>query len=393
VDDEPTPGAAGEPADDDDPFAHLTLDEQFVQAATITEPAATERAGAAARVQRQEQLRRMLDQERPGGTAPTEGWQRLAGDGWDDDTHDRPPRRRHSLTLRVVALVLLLTLVAVYVMSHLFTLWATRSSATVADAPSAASTIAGPSSPSDPSVQLLDPDQSPPPPEQVSDRPLGTPAAVPAGGGPHAFLTVQPDGRTPVAYDPCRPIHYVTRAGGPDGGDQWIRQALATASTATGLQFVDDGATDEAPSDDRPAYQPARYGDRWAPVLFAWSDPVESPRLGQIDPAAPGADPTGFAGSSALGLEGRPDDAQMVYVTGGVTLDADDLARLADEPDGVAQVTAVIAHEVGHLLGLAHVEASDQLMFPVMRQSVTGYAAGDLEGLAALGRGACFPDV
>ena len=32
-------------------------------------------------------------------------------------------------------------------------------------------------------------------------------------------------------------------------------------------------------------------------------------------------------------------------------------------------------------------------MFPTIQPQVTSFGAGDLEGLAKLGRGACFPEV
>ena len=50
-------------------------------------------------------------------------------------------------------------------------------------------------------------------------------------------------------------------------------------SAASGLQFVYDGTTAEAPSKTRETYQPDRYGKQWAPVLIAWSTPEESPDL------------------------------------------------------------------------------------------------------------------
>jgi hypothetical protein len=39
------------------------------------------------------------------------------------------------------------------------------------------------------------------------------------------------------------------------------------------------------------------------------------------------------------------------------------------------------------------VDDPDQLMYPEARREVPDFAAGDLTGLAALGRGACVPEL
>ena len=58
---------------------------------------------------------------------------------------------------------------------------------------------------------------------------------------------MQDDGSSPIAYDPCRPIHYVIReSGSPPNGTQLIASAVASVSAATGLEFVYDGTTAEA---------------------------------------------------------------------------------------------------------------------------------------------------
>ena len=46
-----------------------------------------------------------------------------------------------------------------------------------------------------------------------------------------------------------------------------------------------------------------------------------------------------------------------------------------------------------HAVGLAHVDDDRELMYPEARRTVTEFAAGDLTGLAALGRGPCVPEL
>lgn len=52
---------------------------------------------------------------------------------------------------------------------------------------------------------------------------------------------------------------------------------------------------------------------------------------------------------------------------------------------------AVILHELGHLVGLDHVTAPKQVMYPETQLVSTSLGAGDLTGLSLLGSGACQP--
>lgn len=217
---------------------------------------------------------------------------------------------------------------------------------------------------------------APPPGIEASKHPLGTPPAAPRSTAYQLFDT--PGSSQPfAAYDPCRPIHYVIRPdSAPAGSADLIHEAVGKVSAATGLQFVYDGPTSEAPAHPRESYQPDAYGKRWAPVLIAWSSPAENPELaGNV---------AGLGGSTMINAT----DSPYVLVAGQIELDAPALTRILAGPSGPEHVQAVVMHEFGHVLGLAHVDDPDQLMYGGPN-NVTELGDGDRAGLALVGSGEC----
>jgi hypothetical protein len=213
-------------------------------------------------------------------------------------------------------------------------------------------------------------------PVEAGDQPLGRPALAPSGAGGFTFLATHPDG-TPVTFDPCRPVHVVMRPDGePPGGRSLLLSVLGELSAATGLRFLDDGATDEAPGDLRRPYQPQRYGDRWAPVLIAWVTPAETPMVTEQVLGRAGPD------TFRVGAEER-------YVSGMAVFNGPALAAQLVSGDD-AKARAVLLHELGHLVGLGHVEDPFQVMYDTNTYPLARYHAGDLRGLEQLGLGRCF---
>jgi hypothetical protein len=216
---------------------------------------------------------------------------------------------------------------------------------------------------------------------EVHPAPLGVGFPAPPGQGGYTLLATQRDGTTPVAWDPCRPIHYVVRPdGAPADGDALVAAAIARVEEATGLTFVDDGRTTEVPVlQRRPMYQPARYGDRWAPVLIAWADADEVPLMAGV---------LGRAGPSTFD-SGRPGGRR--YVSGLVVLSRSGVADLISR-GREGQAEGVVLHELGHLVGLDHSGDPHEVMYSESFAPYAQYMAGDLRGLALLGLGSCFRD-
>lgn len=220
----------------------------------------------------------------------------------------------------------------------------------------------------------------PPLPADLSAVPLAAPAAAPAGEG--GYQVLDSEGGVPVRWDPCRPVRYVLdERAAPAGAAFLLTDALAEVQRVTGLVFVPEGATTEAPSPDRSPLQPGRYGDRWAPVLVSWSDAGADPRLA--------GDVAGYAGPQAVSGDGP---GTRRYVSGQLVLDGPQLAEMVAGSAGLARARAVVLHELAHLVGLDHVEDPRQLLYPSTTPLVVGFAEGDLRGLAAVSGGPCHRD-
>lgn len=323
------------------------LDDEFVRGASREEPSSAERAARAARIVADHQ--RLVDEGRV--VVPLQPARRaLRGGGRPWRGPSGPAPRSGQRVGTVVGLLVVVLAVG-----------ATVAVRTVhAAAPSSRT--------------------SPTPGFEEAPAPLGAPPATSGATGTYRFLYVQADGTTPVAWDPCRPIHYVVRpTGAPPGSATLVRAAVARVSAATGLRFIADGETDEGFSKQREPFQPERYGDRWVPLLIAWSTVEENPDFAATVIGEGGATPV------------RRRDGTTVYVTGAVDLDTATLgARMRAAP---GEVQAVIEHELGHVMGLDHVTDRYQLMYPEAQLTAEDFGAGDLAGLAALGRGTCAPDL
>lgn len=194
---------------------------------------------------------------------------------------------------------------------------------------------------------------------------------VEARGGAYAFAQTQPGSDDPVAWNPCSEVSYaVNPEGMPAGARPLVDRAIERISAATGLAFEDDGDTDRRPFTG--TFVPLGGG---RPVVIGWGDEAEFPELAGSVAGLGGAAPE-------EGAQGR-----RYYVTGGIVLDTDAFtdAAVAQQP---RVVEAVVLHELGHVVGLAHVSEPMELMFADNTGQVE-LGPGDREGLARLGSVPC----
>ncbi len=220
----------------------------------------------------------------------------------------------------------------------------------------------------------------PPAPGDARPTPIGTPPASRSTSTDYAFMATRSSGGIPVRFDPCRPIHLVVNtAAAPPGADRLLREAAAAVGAASGLQLVVDGTTTEPPTSHRPPIDKERYGNRWSPVLVAWTDPSAVPGLeGRV------------AGLGGPAMAPFYTDAQKHWVSGSVYLDAPTFADILASPGQWKAARAIVMHELGHLVGLAHVGTATELMYAENTGQVD-FGPGDREGLRRLGGGPCFP--
>ncbi|PVG81778.1 hypothetical protein DDE18_17580 [Nocardioides gansuensis] len=210
-------------------------------------------------------------------------------------------------------------------------------------------------------------------PEIYANPPEFTP-----GQGEFRFLRTQ-SGRAgsadgePVGYDPCTPIEYaVNPAGAPDGWSELIETGIEHTEWATGLDFQYVGETELRPFND---LQHDFIAAKDQPVVIGFGDASEFPGLAD--------DVAGIGGSVAF-TGGGAGPGRTYFTTGSIALDVD----IFTDDAHPAELQAIVDHELGHVVGLDHVDSPAELMHATNLGRTT-YGEGDLEGLARLGSLPC----
>ena len=176
-----------------------------------------------------------------------------------------------------------------------------------------------------------------------------------------------------LRWNPCDVVTWrLNPRGAPRGAARVAREAVRRTAQATGLRFEYLGRTRHVPRRDRPA--PAGTD-----LAVSWVYPRQTDLLSS---AASGAAGVQIA-TSGRRIDGR---REWLIASAGVAMNRSSRPpRLGFR--GGNSLGAILMHELGHAVGLAHVpQRSRQIMVPVATPGPgPRWGAGDLAGLEYLG--------
>jgi hypothetical protein len=219
-----------------------------------------------------------------------------------------------------------------------------------------------------------------------------TPSTPASGAEARSYAvstTTLPDGTTTVVrWDPCAGrIGYRVNVRALDRGDRSraVRETKARVrqlARASGLRFSYRGKTSFVPRTDNASSQPAQLV-----VAYTTPEHTDYPLAGAV---------AGYGGTHFGWSTGTDRSVSYGVTSGYVIIDVPDTDSWSTSlrRGGVTR-PGLLAHELGHAVGLEHVSDRHQLMYPTLHaKSPRSYAAGDRAGLEQVGRAAgCLPPV
>lgn len=217
-----------------------------------------------------------------------------------------------------------------------------------------------------------------------------TNATVPAATkAPYKLYYVTLPDRTRVAarFNPCQSITYKVNLSSVPTSKRAkalavTKTSFARISKATGLKFAYKGSTSLVPTPEKDPHKQS------AEIVVAWTKPSKTRYpLGGWTAGYGGYSLRSWSETKAgKAIHGAAITRGFVVID---TPDALDTRMFTQGSGRGSTLVNLVTHEIGHVVGLQHVNSSTQLMNPSLSRSTPdGPAAGDRAGLAKIGRSA-----
>lgn len=187
--------------------------------------------------------------------------------------------------------------------------------------------------------------------------------------GPAYAFTDTVNGR-PLQWLACSPIPVLVNVG-PTGDEGFaeIEDGLRIMAEATGIMFTIVGRSDKIPNQNWAMVGDTVAGWPYPAVLIAWTTDRSTDLL------------DGTQSGSAVGNPAAYQDTRQI-VSGAIALNSEDLNRYLPGFGPGATRGNLILHELGHLVGLAHVEGPRLMNSTVGSWSPDGFTPEERVGLS-----------